>query len=60
MTSTPLRKVIPWTTLGNWFSPFSRCQVLAAAMTSLNTMRGVSKTWGSLLALGGLIGVADA
>jgi len=43
MTSTPLRNVTPWTTLGNWFPPFSRCQVLAAAMTSINTMnRAVS------------------
>ena len=33
----------PWTTLGNWFSPFSRRQVLAAAITSLNTIsRAVS------------------
>ena len=43
VTSTPLRDVTPWTTLGNWFSPFSRCQVLAAAITSLNTIsRAVS------------------
>ena len=43
VTSTPLRKVTPWTTLGNWFSPFSRRQVFEAAMTSLNTMsRAVS------------------
>ena len=43
VTSTPLRNVTPWTTLGNWFSPFSRRQVLAATMTSLNTMsRAVS------------------
>jgi len=43
VTSTPLRNVTPWTTLGNWFSPLSRCQVLIAPMTSLNTMsRAVS------------------
>jgi len=43
VTSTPLRNVTPWTTLGNWFSPFSRRQVLAAAITSLNTIsRAVS------------------
>ena len=34
MTSTPLVNVTPWTTLGNWFSPFSRRHVFAAAMTS--------------------------
>ena len=28
----------PSITLGNWFSPFSRRQVLAAAITSLNTI----------------------
>ena len=38
MTSTPLVNLIPWTTLGNWFSPFSRRQVFAAAVTSLNTI----------------------
>ena len=27
---------MPWTILGNWVSPFSRRQVLAAAITSLN------------------------
>lgn len=32
------RKVTPATTFGNWFSPFSRRQVFAAAMTSLNTI----------------------
>ena len=43
MTSTPFLNVTPWMSLGNWFSPFSLCQVLAAAMTSLNTMsRAVS------------------
>ena len=30
---------MPRTTLGNWFSPFKRRQVFAAAQTSLNTMR---------------------
>src|SRR3954453_8134906 len=38
MTSTPSLKVTPSTTFGNWFSPFSRRQVLAAAITSLNTI----------------------
>ena len=38
MTSTPLENVTPWTTLGNWFSPFSRRHVFAAAVTSLNTI----------------------
>ena len=34
---------MPWMTLGNWFSPLSLRQVLAAAVTSLNTMsRAVS------------------
>jgi hypothetical protein len=28
----------PWTNFGNWFSPFNRRQVFAAAVTSLNTM----------------------
>ena len=43
MTSTPSVNVTPWMTLGNWFSPFSWRQVLAAAMTSLNTIsRAVS------------------
>lgn len=28
----------PAMTIGNWFSPFSRRQVLAALMTSLKTM----------------------
>ncbi|MBW4037236.1 MAG: hypothetical protein HIU90_17395, partial [Proteobacteria bacterium] len=31
ITSTPSRKVMPWMTLGNWFSPLSLRQVLAAA-----------------------------
>ena len=39
VTSKPLVKVTPWATLGNWFSPFSRRQVLAAAITSLNIIR---------------------
>ena len=34
MTSTPLRNVTPWTTLGNWFSPCSLRQVFAAAITT--------------------------
>ena len=29
MTSMPSRKETPWTTLGSWFSPFSRRQVFA-------------------------------
>ena len=33
MTSTPSRNMTPWTSLGNWFSPFSRRQVLAADNT---------------------------
>jgi tetratricopeptide (TPR) repeat protein len=41
--STPFRKMTPATTFGNWFSPFSRRQVFAAAMISLNTIsRAVS------------------
>ena len=39
MTSTPFRNVTPAMTFGNWFSPFNRRQVFAAAMTSLNTIR---------------------
>ena len=39
MTSTPLVNLTPWTTLGNWFSPFSRRYVFAATVTSLNTIR---------------------
>src|SRR5687767_8406397 len=39
MTSTPFLNVTPWMTLGNWFSPLSLRQVLAAAKTSLKTMR---------------------
>src|SRR3954469_10857175 len=38
MTSVPSWKVTPATTLGNWVSPFSRRQVFAAAITSLNTI----------------------
>src|ERR671912_303494 len=38
VTSTPSRKLTPRMTLGNWFSPLSLRQVLAAAMTSLNTI----------------------
>ena len=38
MTSMPFWKPTPWTTFGNWFSPFNRRQALAAVATSLNTM----------------------
>ena len=38
MTSVPSLNVTPATTLGNRFSPFNLRQVLAAAMTSLNTI----------------------
>ena len=38
MTSTPFWNLTPRTTLGNWFSPFRRRQVLAAEDTSLKTM----------------------
>jgi hypothetical protein len=38
MTSTPFWNLTPRTTFGNWFSPFRRRQVLAAALTSLKTM----------------------
>src|SRR6516165_9932956 len=38
MTSMPFWNLIPWTTFGNWFSPFNRRHVFAAALTSLNTM----------------------
>src|SRR5512132_2081620 len=38
MTSTPFWNLTPRTTLGNWFSPFRRRHVFAAAETSLNTM----------------------
>src|SRR6516165_10568487 len=34
----PFWNLIPWTTFGNWFSPFNRRHVFAAALTSLNTM----------------------
>jgi hypothetical protein len=37
VTSTLSVGVTPWRTLGNWFSPLSRRQVFAAAVTSLNT-----------------------
>ena len=33
-----VRKMTPATIFGNWFSPFSRRQVFAAAMTSLKTI----------------------
>ena len=38
MTSTPFWNLTPWTTLGNWFSPFDRRQVFAASATSLKTI----------------------
>jgi hypothetical protein len=38
MTSMPFWNLTPWTTFGNWFSPFNRRQVFAAAMPSLNTI----------------------
>src|SRR5271168_21279 len=38
MTSMPFWNFIPWTIFGNWFSPFNRRHVFAAALTSLNTM----------------------
>src|SRR5215217_3708307 len=38
MTSVPSWKVTPATTFGNWVSPLSRLQPLAAAMMSLNTI----------------------
>ena len=38
MTSTPFWNLTPWTTLGNWFSPFNRRHVFAAAVTSLKTI----------------------
>ncbi len=38
MTSMPFWNLMPWKTFGNWFSPFNRRHVFAAAVTSLNTM----------------------
>src|SRR3984893_2545723 len=38
MTSMPFWNLMPCTTFGNWFSPFNRRHVFAAALTSLNTM----------------------
>jgi hypothetical protein len=38
MTSMPVWNLTPLTTFDNWFSPFNRRQVFAAAVTSLNTM----------------------
>ena len=38
MTSMRFWNLTPWTTFGNWFSPFNRRQVFAAAATSLNTI----------------------
>ena len=53
VTSTPLRNVTPWTTLGKWLFPFSRCHVLTTPMTSLNTMsRAVS--WDSARLMPGI------
>jgi len=37
-----------------------RCHIPQARYRVTNSLTGVSKTWGSLLALGGLIGLADA
>src|SRR5215213_1835831 len=37
-TSAPSWNLTPAMTFGNWFSPISRRQVFAAAMTSLNTI----------------------
>jgi hypothetical protein len=34
----PFWNLTPWTTFGNWFSPFNRRQVFAAVVTRLNTM----------------------
>jgi hypothetical protein len=38
MISMPFWNLMPWTIFGNWFSPFNRRHVFAAAVTSLNTM----------------------
>ena len=38
MTSMPFWNLTRWATFGNWFSPFNRRHVFAAALTSLNTM----------------------
>src|SRR4249920_1306361 len=38
MTSMPFWNLIPAMTFGNWFSPFNRRHVFAAASTSLKTM----------------------
>jgi hypothetical protein len=38
MTSMSFLNLIPWTTFGNWFSPFNRRHVFAAALMSLNIM----------------------
>jgi hypothetical protein len=34
MTSMPFCNLMPWTTFSNWFSPFNRRHVFAAALTS--------------------------
>jgi hypothetical protein len=39
MTSMPFWNLMPWTTFGNWFSPFNRRHVFAAALTSLHLKR---------------------
>jgi len=39
---------------------FAALEPEADGLLSTNNRQGVSKTWGSLLALGGLIGLADA
>jgi putative transposase len=39
VASTPLRNLTPRTTFDNWLSPLKRRHVLAAAMTSLKTIR---------------------
>ncbi len=37
-----------------------RCSLTWVFISTTRTARGVSRTWGSLLALGGLIGLPDA
>lgn len=39
LISVPSANLTPRMTFGNWLSPFSLRRVLAAAMTSLNTIR---------------------
>jgi len=38
MTSMPFWNLTPWTTFGNWFSPFNRRQVFAAAVMSVTDL----------------------